>query len=298
MTKNGKCLWIIETLLQAGELSLRELNDRWERSSLYDDKRLQERTFARYKEHIANEYAIDIDYSPSTNKYYIVNREEIRDNALYRYLLSAYRIAGLNTQALHHRDKLMLEPVPTGTEHLATILEAIDKGRTVVFSYTSYYSPDIQEWELIPAFLRIFEERWYLIAEYKDRQRVKTFALERILDLRIGDMEATASPYISPEEFYAGCFGIIREEEKSPLLIRLRADRQQRCYLRVQPLHASQEEVEMTDDYSVFSYYLRPSFDFYQRILWMREKVELLGPDDVRAEMVGIIEQMAERYRS
>ena len=150
----------------------------------------------------------------------------------------------------------------------------------------------------IPAFLRIFEERWYLIAEYKDRQRVKTFALERILDLRIGDMEATASPYISPEEFYAGCFGIIREEEKSPLLIRLRADRQQRCYLRVQPLHASQEEVEMTDDYSVFSYYLRPSFDFYQRILWMREKVELLGPDDVRAEMVGIIEQMAERYRS
>ena len=54
----------------------------------------------------------------------------------------------------------------------------------------------------------------------------------------------------------------------------------------------------MTDDYSVFSYYLRPSFDFYQRILWMREKVELLGPDDVRAEMVGIIEQMAERYRS
>lgn len=45
MTKNGKCLWIVETLLQAGALSLRELNERWERSALYDGHRIQERTF-------------------------------------------------------------------------------------------------------------------------------------------------------------------------------------------------------------------------------------------------------------
>ena len=114
MTKNGKCLWIVETLLQAGALSLRELNERWERSALYDNRRIQERTFSRYKEHIANEYAIDIDYSPSTNTYDIVNREEIRDNALYRYLFAAYHIADLNTQTLRHRDRVMMEPIPTG----------------------------------------------------------------------------------------------------------------------------------------------------------------------------------------
>ena len=89
MTKNGKCLWIVDILLQAGELSLRELNDRWERSSLYDGKSLHERTFARYKEHIAAEYNIDIGYSPAINKYFIENRDEVRSNALYRYLLSA-----------------------------------------------------------------------------------------------------------------------------------------------------------------------------------------------------------------
>lgn len=143
MTKNGKCLWIVETLLQAGALSLRELNERWERSALYDNRRIQERTFSRYKEHIANEYAIDIDYSPSTNTYDIVNREEIRDNALYRYLFAAYHIADLNTQTLRHRDRVMMEPVPTGAEHLATILDAIDRKRTVRFNYTSYYKSGI-----------------------------------------------------------------------------------------------------------------------------------------------------------
>ena len=72
MTKNGKCLWIIDTLLQMRNgLSLRELNDRWERSSLYDDKPLHERTFARYKDFIADEYNIDITYDVAANKYSI-----------------------------------------------------------------------------------------------------------------------------------------------------------------------------------------------------------------------------------
>ncbi|MCM1218553.1 MAG: WYL domain-containing protein [Lachnospiraceae bacterium] len=295
MTKNGKCIWIIDTLLQAGELSLRELNDRWERSSLYDGKSLHERTFARYKEHIAAEYNIDIGYSPSANKYFIENREEVRTNALYRYLLSAYRIAGLNTQALHHKDKLMLEPVPTGTEHLSTLLQAIDEGRTVLFDYTSYYEDAPQKWELIPCFLRIFEGRWYLIAEYMDRSRAKTFALERISGLSIGERRLAPSPEITPDEYYQGCFGIIHEERR-PRMIRLRADRQQRCYLRAQPLHESQSEVETTAEYSVFEYYLRPSFDFYQKVLWMREKVELLAPEDVREELAAIVGQMARMY--
>lgn len=77
----------------------------------------------------------------------------------------------------------------------------------------------------------------------------------------------------------------------------MKADAQQRNYLRAQPLHESQEEVETVADYSVFTYYVRPSFDFFQRVLWMREKVEILGPDDVRAEMAKIVGQMAAMYR-
>lgn len=296
MTKNGKCLWIVDTLLQVGELSLRELNDRWECSSLYDGKSLHERTFARYKEHIAAEYNIDIGYSPAINKYFIENREEVQTNALYRYLLSAYRIAELNTQALHHRDKLMLEPVPTGTEHLSMLLQAIDEGRTVKFEYRSYYADGMQERELIPCFLRIFEGRWYLIAEYLDRSKAKTFALERISELNIGERRLAPSAEVTPDEYYQSCFGIIHEERK-PYLIRLRADRQQRCYLRAQPLHESQEEVETTDEYSIFSYYLRPSFDFYQKVLWMREKVELLGPVKVRDEFAAIVGRIATAYK-
>ncbi len=153
----------------------------------------------------------------------------------------------------------------------------------------------MQQWELIPCFLRIFEGRWYLIAEYTNHSKAKTFALERISELNIGELRLVPSPKATPDAYYEGCFGIIHEGRK-PCLIRLRADRQQRCYLRAQPLHESQEEVETADEYSIFSYYLRPSFDFYQKVLWMREKVELLGPEEVRREFAAIVAKIAGMY--
>ena len=169
MTKNGKCLWIIDSLLHTGELSLKELNAKWERSTLRDSddtSRLHERTFARYKEFIAGEYGINIEYSPSTNKYFIANADEVKKNALYRYLLSAYRVADLNTRMIRHKEQMMFEPAPTGVEHLETMLKAIEEGRTVRFDYRSHYRDEpTRDWEVIPCFLRIFEGRWYLVAE-------------------------------------------------------------------------------------------------------------------------------------
>ena len=301
MTKNGKCLWIIDTLLHTGEWSLKELNAKWERSTLRDSddtSRLHERTFARYKEFIAGEYGIDIEYSPSTNKYFIANADEVKKNALYRYLLSAYRVADLNTRMIRHKEQMMFEPAPTGVEHLETMLKAIEEGRTVRFDYRSHYRDEpTRDWEVIPCFLRIFEGRWYLVAELTDRTDTRRLALERMSALRITENRMMPSPGITPSEFFEGCYGIIRESHLKPRLIRLKADAQQRNYLRAQPLHESQEEVETVADYSVFTYYVRPSFDFFQRVLWMREKVEILGPDDVRAEMAKIVGQMAAMYR-
>ena len=150
---------------------------------------------------------------------------------------------------------------------------------------------------MIPCFLCIFEGRWYLIAELTDRSDTRRLALERMSALRITESRMVSSPDITPKEFFEGCYGIIRESHLKPRLIHLKADAQQRNYLRAKPLHESQEEIETAAEYSVFTYYVRPSFDFFQRVLWMREKVEIIAPDDVRTEMAKIVGQLSEMYR-
>ena len=69
-------------------------------------------------------------------------------------------------------------------------------------------------------------------------------------------------------------------------------------YIRALPLHSSQTEIEQGDGWSIFSYWIRPSYNFYQALLWHREKVEVLEPDSAREEMKCIVKEMINRYET
>lgn len=56
----------------------------------------------------------------------------------------------------------------------------------------------------------------------------------------------------------------------------------QACYFRSLPLHPSQKEIENHSEYSVFEYWLKPTYDFEQEILSHREDVEVLEPVQLR----------------
>ena len=79
-------------------------------------------------------------------------------------------------------------------------------------------------------------------------------------------------------------------------LIDEKAIRSQVDYVRARPIHSSQEEVEQGYGWSVFSYWLRPSYNFYQMLLWHREKVEVMEPEEVREEMKKIVNQISKQY--
>ena len=66
--------------------------------------------------------------------------------------------------------------------------------------------------------------------------------------------------------------------------------------LRDLPLHESQHETEQTDDYSIFEYRFRPTFDFQQKILWNGEDIEVLEPLWLRKEIAGKIKRMWNKY--
>ncbi|MBQ9435721.1 MAG: WYL domain-containing protein [Bacteroidales bacterium] len=59
-------------------------------------------------------------------------------------------------------------------------------------------------------------------------------------------------------------------------------------YFRSLPLHHSQKEEIREDKYSVFAYFIRPTFDFIQEILSMGETVEIVEPQMLRNEIARI----------
>lgn len=295
MGKLEKCLYIVELLSRGKSLSLKEINEHWEYSSLYDGEIIP-KTFGRYKEYISNVFAIDIEYDSSLKKYYIANSNDIKNNSIYKYLLSAFHVQGLTELAVKHKDKVLFEDAPSGVEYLHSILEALDNNFILEFDYHSFNKKTITHQKLIPCFLKTWEQRWYLIAEPLSRKTPAVYALERISNIRILQEKQHPSPFINPRTYFEGCYGITHVDGE-PLLIKLKVYGSQVDYVKVQPIHESQEEIEIGEGWSIFQYYLKPSYNFYQNLLWHREKVEVLEPFSVRKEIFKIISQMFNIYK-
>ena len=297
MNKYARCLWIVNTLNNYGKTTLKELNDRWIKSPINDEgEEILPRTFFRDREFIGDFFQLDIEYDKRLRKYELVGSNEIKGTPLVKYLLGNFHISHLSSITMKHKDKVMVQDVNTGVELLAIVMDAIDRRRTLSFKYTSYYQKDKEySYEVIPCFIRLFEHRWYLICEYMDHSQTRVLALERMHDMKVGKKEVIPSPHINPTDFYRDCFGIIHDD-KHPMCVRIKVYDKQVDYVRSLPIHSSQKEIETGEEYAIFEYRVRPSFDFVQHLLW-HKKVEVLTPLSLREEMKKELEEMLRRYQ-
>lgn len=294
MNKLKKCLYLINLLERKGALSLKEINHWYRNSSLYDDD-IQPRTFARYKEYIAETFPCSIEYNHG--KYELVLDFDPEDS-LYDYLLSAYHIEGMTELALKHRDKIMLMDAPNGVENVQIVLEAIDQHRGLECDYWSYNKKSKKHLTIIPYFLRTWEQRWYLVAEpLNPHHGQSVFALERMSSMWLTEEEMHPSRKITVEEYFKGCYGVNHSDNQKIEKIRVKVYGTQVEYVRALPIHESQREVQKTEDWSIFEYKVEPCYNFYQQLLWHREKLEVLEPLHVRDEMHEIVKKILEAYQ-
>ena len=299
MSKLKKCLYLINLMERKGAMTLKEINDCYEYSSLYDGEILP-RTFLRYREYIEETFPCYIDFNQRTGKYELCRHKALygEDDSLYDYLLSAYHIEGLTELALKHRDKIMLTDSPTGVEHIQIILEAIDKKRGIECDYYSFNKKSVKQQKLIPYFLRTWENRWYLVAEPDNHHHGQSvFALERMDNIRLTEEKMLPSKKITADEYFDGSFGVNHSDDQKPERILIKVYSTQVEYVRALPIHESQREIETTDEWSIFEYRIIPCFNLYQQLLWHREKVEVLEPKSVREEMKKIVEDIQKNYK-
>lgn len=100
------------------------------------------------------------------------------------------------------------------------------------------------------------------------------------------------------KEYFAGCYGIIAGLNIDIEAIKLKVSAGQANYIRDLPLHESQEEIERNNEYSIFTYQMRTTFDLLQELLWNGGDVEVLEPASLRREMADMVERMWNKYKN
>ena len=218
-------------------------------------------------------------------KYYIENADDVKSGAIRTWLLNTFTVNNLINEAHHLKRRIVFEQIPSGQKFLTPLVESMRDNQSIILRYKSFWRPNEYSVEVEPYLIKIFRQRWYLLARDINRDVLRIYALDRIQELRQTEKMFSLPKNFSPEEYFNNSFGIISQDNCPPEIIELKVYGTQKEYFRTLPLHHSQKEIKNTGEYSIFRYYLSPTYDFVQEILSHGCNIEVLAPKHVRDEV-------------
>lgn len=300
MAKNllNKYVWLVETIYKAERITFEEINEKWLDTELSEGVELALRTFHKWRIAIEEMFGLVIDCERKGGYHYLIaNAEELNAGGIRNWLLNTISVSNLLIDNLQLKDRILLENVPSGKEYLADITEAMKKGHCINMTYQSYWQKECHSFIVEPYCVKLFKQRWYMLARSPYYDKFYIYGLDRILDLKVDpDNKFIMPSSFNPSEYFKECFGVIAGDGTKVEDVKLKVSADQANYLRSLPIHHSQLEVERTDDYSVFTLRIRPTYDFQQEILWNGEEVEVLEPLSLRHAMEEKIHRMWRKY--
>lgn len=289
----NRYIWLVDTIHRSGKITFEELNNKWLRNSMSEGKQIPLRTFHNHRTAIEEMFDISIVCDKSNYEYYIDNNEDIEKGGVRKWLLNTFAVNNLINESHKLKHRILFEDIPSGQQYLTAIIEAMRDGVKLEMSYQSYWSETFGTFEIEPYFVKVFKQRWYMIAK-SDKLRI--YALDRIKSLSTSKNTFKIPENFDPENYFYDCYGVIQDENISAKTITIKVSAFQANYVRALPLHHSQIETEKTVDYSIFEYFVKPTFDFRQEILSLGDCVEVIAPESFRKEIKDLVGNMIQVY--
>ena len=292
----NRYVWLVDTISRYGRITLKDLNAAWLRSDISEGKPLARRTFFHYRDAVEEMFDVNIQCDKSSFEYYIEDAGSESIARLRSWLVDSVSMSGTLSNARDISNRIMLENVPSAREHLPVVIDALKQNRRIRFSYKSYTRALPTDGIVLePYFVKIFKQLWYVIGlNVKDGQ-VKTYSLDRMSNLNLLQDLFDMPENVNPSEFFKDCFGIITNQNSAKRIV-LRVEPTQAKYFRALPLHSSQQE-EVHDNYSIFTYKMRITYDLKEELMSHGASIEVLEPQELKTLIRTELEQALNNYK-
>lgn len=292
-------IWLVNTIKRSRKISLKRIQQLWIDNDINNGKPLSRTTFHRLKLAIEDMFGIQIECDTTDcHQYFIGNPETLTNNSTQSWMLRTLTINNVLMDGLAIKDQLVLENIPSGSEFLPVIIEAIKRKKNLMMGYKKFSDSDAYTTLIQPYCLKVFHQRWYLLGKSERKNyKMAIYSLDRMTELNTTDTSFTMDRDFDAENFFNRFFGVFINEDMATERIVLRAYPPMTNYLRTLPLHQSQKEITTTDNYSDFEYYMVPTFDFRQAILKEGSELEVLEPQSFRDEIRNELEKASDRYQ-
>lgn len=299
MTQLQKYIWIIDTIYRVGKISYKELAARWiQNRDLSDGKPLHRGTFNRWRDAIFSQFGIIIECQRSGGYlYFIENREDIDEDRLKKWMFDSFAMNNIIGENVALKNRILVEEVPSSRYYLAPILDAMRENRMITITYRSFKKSHSSTFPVEPYCVKMFDNRWYVLAHNIRYGDIRMFALDRIEEVKLTDKIFKLPEDFSASDFFSTVYGIVIGYNVKPQRIVIRAGKNHKHYLETLPLHHSQHLIEDYGEYADFELYLSPTYDFIMKLLQYGSMIEVLSPMSLRKTMKGWIMDVYELYK-
>lgn len=287
-------IWLYDLILRRGPLTFAQISDSWQKSALSNGDSLRHKTFENHRIAVEELFGVNIDCNRSTNTYYISeNVSEFSRNTL-NMLNNAILLNNVASDP-DMRRFIDLEPISDGNGFLPMIIDALSDRRMLSISYRHNYDSALDKTYVVkPIAVKLFHQRWYLIAEREETPSPYAFALDRLLEVELRERAEASS--VNVKDLFRNSYGITRMDNLPAENITLKVDREQANYLIALPLHKSQTIIARDSDSVTFRLRVAPTYDFIHELLSHGSSIEVVSPLSVRQLMKTEINKMQKNY--
>lgn len=295
----NRYVWLVDLIYRKKGITFEEINMNWRRSSLnYNGENIPLRTFHNHRKAIEEMFDINIECDKRNGfTYYIENSEDMERGGVRSWLLNTFAVNNLINESHKLKHRILFEKIPGGQEYLTTIIEAMRDNLSLQITYQAFWQSEAYTFEIFPYFIKVFKQRWYVIAFNPSREKISIYALDRIKDISMTDIPFSLPKDVDFELFFDDSFGIIAGDDTKAETVVIKVRKNQDAYIKALPLHHSQKEMSNKEEYTVFSYLIKPTYDFRQELLSHGADLEVLKPEWFRKEIREIVGEQYNMYK-
>ena len=290
-------IWLLNTIAR-GPISRAAIDEKWAHSSVNEYKQdyLPESNFHRWKSTVEMLFDVRIKCN-AYNEYYIEEASDLRGTDLRLRLLNLMSMDSLLKDSKELSDQILFEPIPSGEKFLAPIIEALRDKTAIEMTYQGFTKDYPATFIVEPYCLKMFKQRWYVLAYSPGIKKLYLYSLDRVHAIEPTTQKYKLPKGFNAEAYFKDAYGVtVLDDQQEPQKIVISMSEDQAHYLRTLPLHKSQEEIETNEEYSIFRYFIIPSYDFKQELYKYGSDVEVLAPESMRNEFAEDAEKTNNMY--
>lgn len=295
-------LLIVRKLTQhrGGFVTADELIDHLEEQMLYRDVELYGctvRTLQRDFKKIQEIFGITIKHRRACG-YFI--SEEDSDN-LYNYeqmLLDFDLLTAIGDESKVSEYLIPEHHYPQGHDNIPAFIQAIKNREELCITYHDVRRNKEYQKTVYPHFLKESLGQWYLVAVDTYDNKIKTLAINRIVDFYSKrDNAFKRRTDIDIEEMYRDCYGVWNDPNLPVEEVILSYKELDAYFIKKLPLHRSQEILVDDGNEVRIKVRVRITKDFIMALLARSRSLTVISPQYLREEICKIYEEAAQRNK-